>query len=334
MVLTLSFAADASTASIRDTLVAPVVVTSPDNATEQILETPGVAAVDAAIPFTVIRTDADSADLESAEGIDTTIAPQARRLEALSGDLAGLSGTNTVAISKELAGYEGYKLGSDIPVTYLDGTPGHLKVVAIVRTALEVNASMIVSQEFARTHAPKAKPDRWFVLPEPGVDTNQLIDALNTIPGAHAVPAAIWEAEQGQGVRDGNQLGLVLLLGPAALYSAIAIVNTLLMGSLQRGREFVTSRLLGATPAQIRRMVLWESTLVGAVALSLGTVITVTVGALIRHAMSEGLTDVPTTVPWATLLGIGVICLILTAGSALAPTAFILRNSHPSAATE
>jgi putative ABC transport system permease protein len=50
--------------------------------------------------------------------------------------------------------------------------------------------------------------------------------------------------------------------------------------------------------------------------------------------MSEGLTDVPTTVPWGTLLGIGAICLILTAGSALAPTAFILRNSHPSAATE
>ncbi|MGC4938907.1 FtsX-like permease family protein [Kribbella sp. DT2] len=334
MVLTLSFAADASTASIRDTLLAPIVVTGTEDLSKDIGGTPGVSSVDGAIPLTVIRTDADSADLEDAEGIDTAVAPHARRLEALSGSLSGLSGPNTVAISKELAGFEGYKVGSDVPVTFVDGTSTQLKVVAIVRTALEVNASMLVSQEFARTHAPKAQPTRWFVLPEPGADSGRLVDAINTIPGAHAVPATTWETEQGQGVRDGNQLGLILLLGPAALYSAIAIVNTLLMGSLQRGREFVTSRLLGATPAQIRRMVLWESTLVGAVALTLGTVITVTVGALIRHAMSEGLTDVPTTVPWGTLLGIGTICLVLTAGSALAPTAFILRHSHPSAATE
>ncbi|MEV6288110.1 FtsX-like permease family protein [Kribbella sp. NPDC051770] len=340
LVLTLSFAADASTASIRDTLLAPVVVAPADqgawsgSARERVLATPGVAAVDAAIPLTVIRVSSDSADLEDAEGIDTTVAPQARRLEALSGDLTAISEPNTVAISKELAGYEGYKVGSEIPVTFTDGAAARLKVVAIVRTAIELNASMLVSQDLARAHAPKADPTRYFVLPTPGTDTSTLIDALNAIPGAHAVPATTWEAEQGQGVRDGNQLGLILLLGPAALYSAIAIVNTLLMGSLQRGREFVTSRLLGATPAQIRRMVLWESTLVGAVALTLGTVITGTVGALIRHAMSEGLTDVPTTVPWGTLLGIGTICLVLTAGSALAPTAFILRHSHPSAAAE
>jgi putative ABC transport system permease protein len=123
---------------------------------------------------------------------------------------------------------------------------------------------------------------------------------------------------------------LIMLLGPAALYSAIAIANTLLMGSLQRRHEFVTARLLGATPAQIRRMVLWESSLVGAVALSLGTVITVTVGLLLRHAMNDGLPPMPATVPWVTLLGIATACLILAIGAALAPTAFILRHSTPS----
>ena len=125
-----------------------------------------------------------------------------------------------------------------------------------------------------------------------------------------------------------------MLLGPAALYSAIAIANTLLMGSLQRRHEFVTSRLLGATPAQLRRMVLWESSLVGTIALSLGTAITVTVGVLIRHAMNAGLADVPTTVPWGILLGIGALCLILAVGSALAPTTYLLRRSQPSAAVD
>jgi putative ABC transport system permease protein len=129
-------------------------------------------------------------------------------------------------------------------------------------------------------------------------------------------------------------LGLILLLGPAALYSAIAIANTLLMGSLQRRHEFITSRLLGATPAQIRRMVLWESSLVAAVALSLGTAITVTVGILLRRAMTAGMTDVPVTVPWGVLLGVAGICLTLAVGSALAPTTYILRRSQPSAAVD
>ena len=188
---------------------------------------------------------------------------------------------------------------------------------------------MLIPLDLARKHAPTAKPDHLFVLPADGVDPASLVSTID-----HAVPAADWEAEQADGVRKGNQFGLILLLGPAALYSAIAIANTLLMGSLQRRHEFVTSRLLGATPAQIRRMVLWESSLVGAVALTLGTAITVTVGILIRHAMTSGVADVPVTVPWAVLLGIAGICLGLAVGSALAPTTYILRRSQPSAAVE
>jgi putative ABC transport system permease protein len=172
--------------------------------------------------------------------------------------------------------------------------------------------------DVARTHAPQAVPDRQFVLPAEGIEPTALVSRL---PGAQL--AADWESDQADGVREGNQLGLILLLGPAALYSAIAIANTLLMGSLQRRHEFVTSRLLGATPAQIRRMVLWESSLVGAVALTLGTAITVTVGILIRHALTAGMSDVPMTVPWAVLLGIAGICLVLAVGSALAPTTYI-----------
>ncbi|GAA1569739.1 hypothetical protein GCM10009789_24020 [Kribbella sancticallisti] len=346
MVLTLSFAADASTVTIRDTVRAPIVVTAPEATgsgasagraiDERIRATAGVGLVDGAIPFGVIRTDRDDAELDDAEGVDPAVAARTRALVPASGDLGDLRG-DTVALSKEMAGFENYDLGDDISVTLTDRSTARLRVVAILRTAAEVNAAMIVPLEFARKHAPEATPSRWFVQPGDGVDPAALVKALDEQlagTGADAVPAAEWERTQEDDLRKGNQFGLILLLGPAAFYSAIAIANTLLMGSLQRRHEFITSRLLGATPAQIRRMVLWESTLVGAVALSLGTVITVTVGVLIRHAMTDGMTDVPTTIPWVTLLGIGVVCLGLAVGAALAPTSFILRQSHPAAAVE
>ncbi|TWD84113.1 putative ABC transport system permease protein [Kribbella amoyensis] len=336
MVLTLSFAADASAATIRETLLAPVVVTSADSVDlrERILGTPGVAAVDGAIPVPLVRIDRDSAELETAEGIDVTATSQARKVPALSGDLGRLSG-HTVAISKELAGLEQYKVGDEIAVTFADRKADRLKVVAILPTALELNGAMMIPADLARQHAPRAQPTRWFVVPDQGADVGTVIAALDRRlagTGADAVPATEWEAQEGDAVRQGNDLGLILLLGPASLYSAIAIANTLLMGSLQRGHEFVTARLLGATPAQIRRMVLWESALVGAVALSLGTAITVAVGTLIRRAMNAGLGEVSATVPWAILLGIAVLCLVLAIGAALAPTSFILRRTHPSAA--
>ena len=324
MVLSLSFAADSAAATIRDTLRAPIVVT----AAADLSTVPGVGVVDAGLPLQLVRISRDDAQLEDAEGIDPAIAARTRDLTPLSGDLDHLTG-NTVAISKEMAGLEHYRVGGELSVTFLDKTAVKLKIVAIVPDAMGVNPSLLIPLDVARKHAPTAKPDRLFVLPADGVDPASLVSTID-----HAVPAADWEAEQADGVRQGNQFGLILLLGPAALYSAIAIANTLLMGSLQRRHEFVTSRLLGATPAQIRRMVLWESSLVGAVALTLGTAITVTVGILIRHAMTSGVADVPVTVPWAILLGIAGICLGLAVGSALAPTTYILRRSQPSAAVE
>ena len=324
MVLSLSFAADSAAATIRDTLRAPVVVTE----AADLSTVPGVGVVDAGLPLQLVRISRDDAQLEDAEGIDPAIAARTRDLTPLSGDLDHLTG-NTVAISKEMAGLEHYRVGGELSVTFLDKTAVKLKIVAIVPDAMGVNPSLLIPLDLARKHAPTAKPDHLFVLPADGVDPASLVSTID-----HAVPAADWEAEQADGVRKGNQFGLILLLGPAALYSAIAIANTLLMGSLQRRHEFVTSRLLGATPAQIRRMVLWESSLVGAVALTLGTAITVTVGILIRHAMTSGVADVPVTVPWAVLLGIAGICLGLAVGSALAPTTYILRRSQPSAAVE
>ncbi|WP_328999685.1 FtsX-like permease family protein [Kribbella sp. NBC_00709] len=326
MVLSLSFAADSAAATIRDAVRAPIVVTggAPIPASGAGL----VAAVDAGVPTQLVRIDRDDAQLEDVEGIDPAVATRTRDLTPLAGDLSRLTG-NTVAISKEMAGLEGYKVGDEIPGVFVDRTPVKLRVVAIVKDAFGVNPSLLIPLDLAHKHASAAQPERQFVLPADGVDPESLVKQL---PDAQL--AADWEADQADGVRKGNQLGLILLLGPAGLYSAIAIANTLLMGSLQRRHEFVTSRLLGATPAQIRRMVLWESSLVGAVALSLGTAITVTVGILIRHAMNSGLTDVPFTVPWAILLGIGGLCLTLAVGSALAPTTYILRRSQPSAVME
>ena len=84
-----------------------------------------------------------------------------------------------------------------------------------------------------------------------------------TAPGPRRVRDA-WLAATDADLRRNNTFSLWVLLGPSGFYAALAIANTLLMGSLQRHREFVATRLIGATERQVRKIVLWESALVTA----------------------------------------------------------------------
>ena len=86
--------------------------------------------------------------------------------------------------------------------------------------------------------------------------------------------ADAWIDEVDQQTRAGNNLGLWVLLGPAGLYAAIAIVNSVLVGASQRRSQLRTIALLGATRDQLRRMALWEAGLVGAAALLVGGAVT------------------------------------------------------------
>ena len=152
--------------------------------------------------------------------------------------------------------------------------------------------------------------------------------AAPTLQADILVPAADKE------IRRNNQLSLWVLLGPAGIYAAMAIANTLLMGSIRRRRELVSTTLIGATKQQLRKMVLWESAIVTCAALALGGAITATVGILISRGLGAGLEGMPVHVPWGSLGLIGAVCLVIAAVAAWAPTPRMLKNIHPSQAAE
>lgn len=317
MVATLSFAADATAAHLRRDVTAPLVVTGDRDLGPQLAGTPGVTAVHGPLPLEVIRTDRGDASGESSAGIDPVAFAATHRLDIRSGSLDDLRG-NTVALNREVASLEGYRVGDTMSVAFLDGRTAKLRVVAVLGNSPDVVPAMMLPMPLAEAHAPDAVPSEWFVQ----------ASSLDLIPGATVMPVADWVAQREDQLRANNRFGLLILIGPAGLYAGIAIANTLLMGSLSRRHEFVTARLLGATPAQVRRMVLWESTLVGCVALTLGTAITATVGLLIHRAMTAGL-DADRTVQWPLFGAIGLTCLLVAVGAALAPTAYVLRNARP-----
>ncbi|MCQ0002513.1 ABC transporter permease [Streptomyces sudanensis] len=67
-----------------------------------------------------------------------------------------------------------------------------------------------------------------------------------------------------------NLTGLALILA----YIAIAVVNTLVVATAARSREFALMRLIGMTRRQVVRTLRWEALLMCAIAVLLGTAMT------------------------------------------------------------
>jgi putative ABC transport system permease protein len=292
----------------------------------------GVAAVDATRSVEVVLTDRDSADGTTAEGIDPATFRQVRRLDVRQGALDRLRG-DAVAVTESLASDRAYHLGEPVRLCFLDGTAQTLTLVAIVADAPDLMPDLMLPKAIVDRHVSPAVPDRWIVLPATATDIHHLAaDVRDQVGSARVDHTAAWLRAQSDEFRRTNNQGLLIILGPAGGYAGIAIVNTLLVGSLRRRREFVAARLLGATPRQIRQMILCESSLVGLAALSIAGAITATVSLLARPAMMAGVRPVTTTVPWLTLGAIALTCVSLAVAAALAPAARVLRDSPPSAA--
>jgi putative ABC transport system permease protein len=145
-------------------------------------------------------------------------------------------------------------------------------------------------------------------VPREGTDVAALLGGTP----ARVRPANDWIDEVDRDTRAANEIGLWVLLGPAALYAGIAIVNSVLMGSTQRRRQLRTVALLGATRGQRRRTAMWEAGLVGVAALIAGGAITACVGWLVRSAIVRQVPGAVMTVPWLPLSAVLAVCLGLT----------------------
>ena len=72
-------------------------------------------------------------------------------------------------------------------------------------------------------------------------------------------------------------------------FSSIAVVNTLAMIALQRGRELALLRLVGGTRGQVRAMARWEAGLIIAMGLGVGLAIAATALLPLSHALTGSL---------------------------------------------
>jgi putative ABC transport system permease protein len=106
-------------------------------------------------------------------------------------------------------------------------------------------------------------------------------------------------------------------------FTSIAVVNTLAMIALQRGRELALLRLIGGTPRQVRSMARWEAGLIVVIGLGVGLAIAATALLPLSHALTGSLRPYVPPGQLAAILG-GSALLALLALSL--PTRRALRS--------
>jgi len=184
--------------------------------------------------------------------------------------------------------------------------------VAVVRDAPDLYSDVIAPPALVPAKYRDTVPELYFV--DPGsADLPALLEGTD----AQVLTADTWIDQMDEQTRANNNLGLWILIGPAGLYAAIAIVNSVLVGASQRRSQLRTVALLGATREQLRRMALWEAGLVGGAGLVVGGAVTAVVGWTVRAATSADVGDQPFTLPWLPLTAITATCVGLTLVAAL-----------------
>ncbi|CAJ64011.1 putative ABC transport system integral membrane protein [Frankia alni ACN14a] len=317
----------------RDRVLADQALTTrqglPAGFVDTVRATPGVTAAAGLTPTTVVTGGSDSYAAQAITFAGPPGPPGTPGgtsglldLDVTAGSLADLRG-DTVALSADRA--HGKHVGRTVRLWLGDGTRRDLRLVAVYRRSIGFGDYLLPSPVVA-THT-----------------TSPLIQTIlvDTAPGAHIDWRALVAAQPGLHVHDRAALGSAaldgaeqqqedlgawsnyLLVALLTAFAAIAVVNTLTMATLERGREFATLRLTGATRRQVMRMVRWEAVLITAIALVVGAAITA--ATLVPFSRGISGTGTPYVPPqWvAALLGSG---LLLAMAGSLLPARAVLRT--------
>lgn len=270
---TVAAAADSQS---RSGITADLVVTAPAGLSPTLIDT---IAAEPAVRETnpiarskaLFTTGGESPQTDSypVQGVDPETVASTLDLDVRDGDLSRLR-VGTVALSTDAAFAMSAHVGGTVPLRLGDGTLVTPEVIATYGRGLGFgDVTLPVTQVLA--HTTSGMSDTLLVSAQPGKahEARAEITALGGVTVADRGEFAAAGQDQRRMQSGVSLVALVVLLG----YLAVAVVNTLVLATAERGREFALLRLVGASARQVRAMMRTESVIVVSVAAVLGTVI-------------------------------------------------------------
>jgi putative ABC transport system permease protein len=280
----------------------------PPSALDAVRATPGVASAVALTPTTLGPSLGVSDDVIPASvlaggpggGLDVGVT--AGSLSALHGD--------AIALGRRRADAVHAGVGDRVRVTLGDGTRTRATVAAVYSRELAFGEALLAPQ-LAAGH--RTDPTLGTILVR-AADADAVAARLRALSATHpglrvGNRAALASADDAE--RELNRWLGPLFVAITFAFTSIAVVNTLVMIALRRGRELGLLRLTGATARQVRSMARWEAALIVSIGLGVGLAIAAAALLPLSHALTGGLRPHVPADQLAAILGVSAILAVL-----------------------
>ncbi|WP_326689152.1 ABC transporter permease [Streptomyces sp. NBC_01795] len=324
--------------AFRENLRADAVLTAPAGGVDpglvdRVRSLDGVAAAGAYVSTTGFVERPRSAQSEDGlplQGVTGRDASSTTAVTPVKGALKDLTG-RTVALPEALAKKADRDVGDTIRMRLGDGAVVPLKVVALFEGRAGFETALAPSSVLA-PHTTTGLPQQIVVRADSRTSQGELTAALRefaaTQPG---LGVADRDALLAANADDARMQAWVnyLMVGMIVAYTAIALVNSLVLSVSNRRREFGLQRLNGATGGQVLRMITVEALLVTGVGLLLGALAAST--SLIPFSVAASDSWIPSGPLWIAGAVVGTACT-LALGASLLSAWSVLRHRPVEAA--
>ena len=241
-------------------------------------------------------------------------------LDVTSGSLDRM-GPDELAVWDGNADDAGWKLGSEVPVRFVDGTTMKLRVGAIY-DAKDITGDYVLPRAAVSPHTPQLRDFVVLVDLKPGVSLEsgraEVERISDQFPGTKVQDRDEYTDSVAAGI---NQVvGIIgVMLALAVIIAIIGIANTLSLSVYERTRELGLLRAVGQTRRQTRVMIRWEAVLVAV----FGTVGGIAIGTFLGWAIvkavgkDQGIATFSVSPPW--IIGILLAGFVVGVVAAIRP---------------
>ncbi|HEY1508760.1 MAG TPA: FtsX-like permease family protein [Solirubrobacteraceae bacterium] len=280
----------------------------PEAALADVRATPGVRSAVALTPTTLGPSLGASDDALPAQIL---AGGQGGGLDAgvTAGSLTALHG-NAIALGRHRADDAHARVGDRVAIMLGDGTSANATVVAIYTRDLALGDALL-APELAAGHLTRPLLGTILIRANGPVAVARRLRALSArYPGLRVSDSTALASAADADREMSRWLG-PLFVAMIFAFTSIAVVNTLVMIGLRRGRELALLRIVGATARQVRSMARWEAGLIIAIGLGVGLAIAATALLPLSHAFTGSLRPYTPAAPLAAILGTSALLALL-----------------------
>ena len=230
-------------------------------------------------------------------------------------------GPGQIAVSALEAGSGalGVHVGSGMTVYLPDGTPYRATVSAIYDRSL-ASGDLLIPASVAAGHTGTAAGYSQILVS--GGTQAELARLAAGHPGLHVSSRAAANAQSAQGAAQ-NSFANNLILGILAALSAVALVNTLVVATVERRRVLRLLGRVGATRGQMAAVFGWHVVFVACTGLVIGAA----AGSVTLLAVTRAITGSWTPfIPLAPAIGLVAAVAVISAGAVMIPFGVMSRR--------